>query len=166
MKISVIIPTHNRQNLLQEAVNSVLSQDFKQFEMIIVDDGSTDRNPQHLSRLDQRIRYLYTPNRGVSKARNTGIRAARGNFITFLDADDLWQPRKLKQQYHFMQQQRDAKICYTNSIWIRNNEQVTPPRHYLPCGGWIWEKLVACCFLGASTVMLKRALLEETGLFD
>lgn len=96
--VSVIIPTYNRAYCVVEAIESVLGQTFQDFELIVVDDGSTDATAEVLAPYVDRIRYIYQKNAGVSAARNTGIRAARGQWIAFLDSDDVWLPEKLEIQ--------------------------------------------------------------------
>lgn len=166
MKISVIITTFQRNNLLTEAINSVLNQEFKDYELIIVDDGSSDTSIHEYSCINSKIRYIYSSNCGISTARNIGMQAARSDLIAFLDADDVWLPEKLLVQYDFFQKHPESKICYTDSVWIRHKKCVNPPRNYLPRGGWIWNELLSCCFMGASTVMLRRDLCNEIGFFD
>lgn len=97
-RVSVIIPTFNRARCVGEAIESVLSQSFHDFELIVVDDGSTDDTPAVLARFGTRVRVLRQPNRGVSAARNTGVLAAQGEWVAFLDSDDLWVPGKLEVQ--------------------------------------------------------------------
>jgi glycosyltransferase involved in cell wall biosynthesis len=92
--VSVIIPTYNRGWIVQEAVDSVLAQDFSDYELIVVDDGSDDNTPEILKAYGRQITILHQPNKGVSAARNRGIAAAAGRFIAFLDSDDLWLPKK------------------------------------------------------------------------
>jgi len=96
--VSVVVPTYNRAHCIIEAVESVLCQDWKDLECIVVDDGSTDDTRKRLEPYFEKIRYLYQQNSGVSTARNTGIKAARGEWIAFLDSDDIWEPDKLKIQ--------------------------------------------------------------------
>ena len=93
--MSVIIPTYNRGWILKEAVESVLAQDFTDYELIVVDDGSTDDSREILNSFGQKIIVLRQPNQGVSAARNRGIAAARAQLVALLDSDDLWLPQKL-----------------------------------------------------------------------
>jgi len=111
--ISVIIPTFNRARYVTKAIDSVLAQTYKDYEIIVVDDGSTDNTRQVLSPYMERIRYIYQDNAGVSAARNAGIRDAKGEWIAFLDSDDLWLPRKLACQMDYMSIV-GAKVCFTN----------------------------------------------------
>src|SRR5271165_7143352 len=96
--ISVVIPTYNYGRYVPQAVESVLAQTFKDFEIIVVDDGSTDDTPQQLEPYQDRIRVHKQANQGVSAARNAGVRLARAALVAFLDADDVWHPRKLEIQ--------------------------------------------------------------------
>jgi glycosyltransferase involved in cell wall biosynthesis len=118
--VSVIIPTFNRGWILKEAVDSVLAQDYKGFELIVVDDGSTDNTSEILASYGNDIRVLFQENKGVSASRNRGIAETSGQFIAFLDSDDLWLPQKLSTQVEFYNQMPDALICQTEEIWIRD----------------------------------------------
>jgi len=114
MKISVIIPTYNRKDYVTEAIDSVLAQDYLPFEIIVVDDGSTDNTRQKLVRYSGKIRYFHQYNKGVSAARNTGLKAARGDYIALLDSDDLWDKSKLKKQAEFLKQNPHIGFLFTD----------------------------------------------------
>ncbi|MCK5508758.1 MAG: glycosyltransferase family 2 protein, partial [Desulfobacterales bacterium] len=122
--VSVIIPTYNRGWILKETLNSVLAQDFTNFELIVVDDGSTDNTQDILNSYKENIIVLQQNNKGVSAARNMGITSASGRFIAFLDSDDLWLPKKLSIQVDFFNANTDALICQTEEIWVRNGIRV------------------------------------------
>jgi glycosyltransferase involved in cell wall biosynthesis len=117
-KVSVIIPTYNRANFVTEAIDSVLSQTFLDYELIVVDDGSTDDTKDVLLRYEGRIKYIYQPNSGVGAARNAGVRCAVGEWLAFLDSDDTWLPEYLSCQMD--RAKVDPRICthMTNSIRI------------------------------------------------
>ena len=119
-QISVIIPTYNRGWILKEAVDSVLSQHYTDFELIVVDDGSTDNTLALLQTYKGRLKILQQENLGVSAARNLGIENSCGQYIAFLDSDDLWLPEKLSFQLEFFILHREALICQTEEMWIRN----------------------------------------------
>ena len=121
VEVSIIIPTYNRGWIIKEAIDSVMAQDYRDFELIIVDDGSTDNTPAILHSYRDEILVFRQENQGVSAARNRGLAAASGDLIAFLDSDDLWLPQKLKRQVDFFNSNPDAFICQTEEIWIRNN---------------------------------------------
>ena len=165
-EVSVILPTYNRGWILKEAIDSVLAQDFRDFELIVVDDGSTDNTPQILDSYHQDLVVVRQPNRGVSAARNRGIAAAGGGLIAFLDSDDLWLPRKLSSQVVFFNSNPEAVINQTEEIWIRNGVRVNPKTRHLKPSGMIFEPSLALCLVSPSAVMMKRSLFDEVGLFD
>ncbi len=164
--VSVIIPTYNRGWVLGEAVESVLAQDYADYELIVVDDGSTDATESVLQPYEERIRIFRQKNRGVSAARNTGIRAASGMLIAFLDSDDLWLPAKLGHQVAFFQQHPDAVACQTEETWIRNGVRVNPGKRHRKPSGMIFEPSLELCLVSPSAVMTRRTLFDQVGLFD
>ena len=164
--VSVIIPTYNRAAMLKEAIDSVLAQDYSDFELIVVDDGSTDNTPDLLNGYRDNVNWLRQHNQGVSAARNRGVAAASGKFIAFLDSDDLWLPAKLTVQTEFMKSNRDVLICQTEEIWIRNGVRVNPGKRHRKQSGMIFERSLALCLVSPSAVMVRRGLFEEFGLFD
>lgn len=165
--VSVIIPTFNRARKVARAVSSVLEQTVSHTEIVVVDDGSTDDTAQALAPFHDRITFIAHPrNRGVSSARNTGIRASRGSMIAFLDSDDRWLPEKLSTQTAFFRRHPEAVICQTDEIWIRNGRRVNPGKRHLKPSGDIFEASLERCLVSPSAVMLKRSLVEEVGYFD
>ncbi len=165
-QVSVIIPTYNRAGCLRGAVDSVLAQEFRGFELIVVDDGSTDETPQLLREYGSSIRVLRQENRGVSAARNAGIAASRGELIAFLDSDDAWLPGKLARQVEFFRQNPEILICQTEELWVKNGRRVNPGQRHRKRGGMIFEPSLALCLVSPSAVMLRRELFEQVGLFD
>jgi len=164
--ISVIIPTYNRGWIVKEAIDSVLSQNFLDFELIVVDDGSTDNTKDILNAYKNNIKVLKHNNQGVSAARNKGISLASGMFIAFLDSDDLWMPDKLSMQVDFFNKNKEALICQTEEIWIRNNVRVNPKKRHKKLSGMIFEPSLCLCMVSPSAVMIKKELFEAVGLFD
>jgi len=164
--ISVVLPTYNRCLLLERAVDSVLNQTFRNFELIVVDDGSTDDTPALLESYGDRLRVIRQPNSGVSAARNQGIRQAGGRLIALLDSDDYWLPQKLTRQVAFFEKDPGAVICQTEEIWMRNGVRVNPKKRHRKFSGWIFEKCLPLCLISPSAVMLRKSLLDEVGLFD
>jgi len=166
-KVSVIIPTYNRLPMLKEALDSVLSQDFEDFELIVVDDGSTDGTAEVIKGYGGRVKLLqYPENRGVSAARNQGILKARGKYIAFLDSDDLWVKGKQKIQVAFLDDNPHYPLCYTDEIWIRKGRRVNPKFKHAKYSGWIFEKCLPLCTISPSSAMMRRALFSKVGLFD
>ena len=117
-KVSVIIPTYNRSKYVTKAIDSVLAQTYRDFEIIVVDDGSTDNTKEVLKPYTDRIKYLYQENTGVSAARNAGIRAAGGQWIAFLDSDDEWLPEKLSIQMDYLSRHNEIVAFITNVKFI------------------------------------------------
>jgi glycosyltransferase involved in cell wall biosynthesis len=165
-QVSVIIPTYNRAWCLREAVDSVLTQNFRDFELIVVDDGSTDDTPRLLQEYGDAIRVFRQENRGVSAARNAGISVSRGALIAFLDSDDLWLQGKLARQVEFFKAHADALICQTEEIWVRNGRRVNPGKRHRKRGGMIFEPSLDLCLVSPSAVMVRRELFDRVGLFD
>ncbi len=165
--VSVIIPTYNRADRVPRAVASVIEQTVQDTEILVVDDGSTDPTREALEPFLSRIFLLrHDRNRGVSAARNTGIRASTAPLIAFLDSDDRWLPGKLAAQVRFFEQHADAVACQTREIWVRRGRRVNPARKHLKPSGHIFEPSLKRCLVSPSAVMLRRSLLDEVGLFD
>lgn len=166
MNISVIIPTWNRADRLVEALQSVVAQTRPADEIIVVDDGSEDNTRACVLGKFPQVRYIYQPNRGVSSARNTGIRAARGDWIALLDSDDRWLPDKLEQQCLHLGAQPDYRIAHCDEIWIRNGVRVNPMRKHAKHGGHIFRHCLPLCAISPSAVLIHRELFDAVGLFD
>ena len=164
--VGVIIPTYNRGWIVKEAIDSVLEQDFSDYELIVVDDGSDDDTPAILKAYRNKITVLRQPNKGVSAARNRGIEAAMGSLIAFLDSDDLWLPRKLSAQVNFFKLHPEAVINQTQEHWIRNGIRVNPKKRHHKFSGMIFERSLALCLVSPSAVMLKKNLFGIVGVFD
>jgi glycosyltransferase involved in cell wall biosynthesis len=153
--------------MLKEAVESVLDQDFEDFELIVVDDGSTDGTADEIRRCGGRVKlFQHKENRGVSAARNTGILHARGKYIGFLDSDDLWVKGKLRIQVAFLDENPQYPLCYTDEIWIRKGKRVNPMRKHAKYSGWILEKCLPLCIISPSSALMRRTLFSRVGLFD
>ena len=164
--VSVVIPTFNRWPLVAEAVNSVLAQSYRDFEVIVVDDGSTDATASQLAKLASRLKLFVTERRGVSAARNFGVSQSRGRYIAFLDSDDLWLRRKLERQTRFMDEHPEFHICQTDEIWIRKGVRVNPRAIHQKTSGDIFKRSLELCLVSPSAVMMTRALFDRTGGFD
>ena len=169
-EVSVIIPTYNRRAMLLEAIDSVLAQSTPAFELIVIDDGSTDgtNETEHLARLAETIRIEIDriDHRGPSAARNRGVAIARAPLIAFLDSDDLWSPTKLERQLAFMRDHPACAISQTNEIWIRNGRRVNPGQRHRKRAGDIFIDSLRTCLIATSSVMIRAELFRSSGGFD
>ncbi|MBN1115004.1 MAG: glycosyltransferase [Oligoflexia bacterium] len=168
MKVSVIIPTFNRAYCLDRAVNSVLAQKYTDYELLIIDDGSTDNTEKKINyyrERDPRVRAFRNRNSGVSQARNLGILNARGSFIAFLDSDDEWLPGKLLCQMEFYEK-HEYSICHTDEIWIRNGNRVNQMHKHKKSGGCIFRQCLPLCCISPSSVIIRKDVFDRVGLFD
>ena len=165
-QVSVIITTYNRAAMVTEAVKSVLAQEMTDFELIVIDDGSTDETEERLSIYGSRLKYYQQENAGVSSARNRGLESARAPLVAFLDSDDLWLPAKLQVQHKYMMEHPEVHICQTEEIWWRNGRQVNPKRHHRKPSGDIFRRSLDLCLVSPSAVMMQRQLFEKVGYFD
>jgi len=166
MKISVIIPSWNRADRLAAALDSVRAQSLAAHEIIVVDDGSTDNTRELLGRHYPEVHYLYQQNAGVSCARNTGIKAASGDWIALLDSDDQWHASKLERQQQALLAQPGYRLCHCDEIWMRNGKRVNPMKKHAKSGGHIFRQCLPLCIISPSAVIIKRSLFDDTGLFD
>lgn len=164
--ITAIMPTYNRAATIRRACDSVLIQDFDDFELLIVDDGSDDSTQDIIASYGDRIRTIRQDNRGVSAARNRGIIASDSEFLAFIDSDDQWLPGKLRLQHEFMTQQRDLLISQTDEIWVRNGRRVNPGERHRKRGGDIFAPSLELCLISPSAVIMRRELFERYGIFD
>ncbi len=167
MNISVIIPTYNRANTLERALHSVINQTFPPYEIIVVDDASTDSTKEILKKYSDKIFHVINDaNKGVSFSRNAGIQRARGEWITFLDSDDEWDASKLKKQKDYHAVHPDELISQCDEIWIRNGVRVNPMDKHAKQGGWIFEACVPLCVVSPSAVIIHSEIFKKVGLFD
>ena len=166
-QVTVILPTWNRAKWLKTSIESVLSQTFQDFELIVVDDASTDSTGKILESYSGKIRTILLPeNLGVSAARNTAIVQSDSKWIAFLDSDDYWHAEKLEKQIKQTRLCPEYQIHFTDEIWIRNGIRVNPKNKHRKREGWIFKPSLALCLMAPSTVMLHRELLERHGMFD
>ena len=164
---SVVIPSFNRKPFLKKSIDSVLKQTFKDFELIVVDDGSTDSSILLVSEYTGKgLTYIRTQNRGVSHARNTGINSSRGKYIAFLDSDDTWKKDKLKHVFKYIKNFPEINFFHTEEIWIRQGEELKQNDKYKRYSGNIYKYCLPLCSIGMSTIVVKRTLLNKIGLFD
>lgn len=168
MYIDVIIPTFNRSSTLSRAIESVIAQTYKDFNLYIIDDGSTDNTKDIVTPylVEKNIHYLYQKNKGVSAARNFGIKNSSSPWISFLDSDDEWLPHKLETQINFHKNNPKYNFIHSNEIWIRNGKRVNAPKRFDKSSDNIFERSLATCLISPSTVLMKRSLGELFNFFD
>lgn len=168
--VSVIIPTHNRRDLLTRALASVLDQTVPATEIIVVDDGSDDGTFEMLLARDEceDVRVIRLPqNAGVSAARNAGIVDSKGEWLAFLDSDDTWLPEKLERQWSELRAQpRGCSVLHCDEVWIRNGRRVNPMKKHEKTGGYIYQACLPLCAISPSAVMVHRTVFAAVGLFD
>src|SRR5581483_4688288 len=169
-KVSVVIPTYNCEQYITATIDSVLTQTCPPSEIIVVDDGSTDRTAEILKPYEGRIRYLYQKNRGEPAARNLGIRNSREELIACLDADDLWLPRKLELQMPYFDRHPDCALVYTDTSSFDEsgvlNESLRVQFQQTFSSGNIFAQLFRETMFGSGTVVFRKACLEKVGWFD
>lgn len=171
MIVSVVIPVFNYARFLSRAIDSVLNQSYGNFEIIVVDDGSTDNTPLVASMYGDLIRYVPKKNGGVSSARNVGILQAKGQYIAFLDADDEWEELKISCQIDFMEKNYNYIMSYTDMSYVENgrlvHESFLHERSY-KClsSGWLFASLLQESFILPSTVIIRRECFDQVGYFN
>ena len=167
--VSIVIPAYNAMAYLQETLDSVWEQTFTDFEVIVVDDGSTDCIQEwfETTPLDSRLRLISQENQGSAGARNTGIQESRADYVAFLDADDLWAPTKLERQMNALERSPDAALVYTWST-LTNAAGVPTGRIFKSdAQGQVWADLILNNFVGCgSTPVVKRSYIQTLGAFD
>ena len=159
--ISCIVPVYNGQRFLKEALDSIFAQTYRPLEVIVVDDGSTDGTANVVAEYPQPIEYIHQANQGCPRARNRGIQAAKGDFITFLDSDDLWRSDKLSRQMDAFEAQPELAFCVTHikNFWMPEvaNQEATFRHH---------PKAQAVPGYISSTLLAKRSAFETVGLYS
>jgi glycosyltransferase involved in cell wall biosynthesis len=166
MKISVVIPAYQAADTIKNAIASVLAQDFTDFEILVVNDGSRDKTNSMVEAVsDERIRLLTHPtNRGAAAARNTGIRAARAELVAFLDADDVWSPEKLSEQVALMEDHPEYGGCVTGFRYeTEEGTSVEIPRKP---DSWLREFLKGCAVAPGTTLIVRRMCYDSVGYYD
>ncbi|MHB1052274.1 MAG: glycosyltransferase family 2 protein [Thiobacillus sp.] len=176
--VTVIIPSYNCEPYIAETINSVLNQSFTDIELIVVDDGSTDRTREIVASFGAPVRLVTQENARVCAARNRGISEAAGQYICLMDHDDYWFPHKLEQQVALLQAHPEAGVVYSAFIlWHADeNERFPEPASFdlesFPDGidselsGWIYHQFLLDCWMLTSTAMFRREVFERCGNFD
>lgn len=164
--VSVIIPVYNRTFSVRDAIESVLIQSVKPSEIIVIDDGSSFDMALYLKSYMQHIHLIkLNENKGVSFARNTGIKAASGEYIAFLDSDDLFLPKKLEYQINYMVE-NDLYISHTDEFWYRKDRWVNQGKSNKRYGGYIFDKILDKCRISPSSLIVHKSVFDEAGYFN
>jgi len=167
--VAVVIPSYNCAHYLAEAVDSVLAQTYRDFEVIVIDDGSTDNTAEVAARFGSRIRCIHQENRGLPAARNRGIRESQSPYIAFLDADDAWFPEKLAEQIPAFSADPEVGLVYSDLQVLYDDGQLAPSflgTRPLAASGYVFDRILRSGFIIPSSVVVRRAAIDNVGLFD
>jgi glycosyltransferase involved in cell wall biosynthesis len=165
--VSVIIPVFNGEKYLRASIESVLAQSIDDYELIVVDDGSTDGSPEIALTYGSRVSYVRKPNGGVASALNLGIREAKGRYISWLSHDDMFLPDKLEKQLAFLMQFKEYKACYTDYQIIDGAGNVirTVQTPWYPKPD-VFRALFAGMYINGSSMLIERTVFRKVGFFD
>ena len=168
MLISVIIPVFNGEKTIKETIYSILNQTFKDIELIVINDGSNDKSLEIINQIvDSRIKLFSYPNAGLSASRNRGIELAKGEYISFIDADDLWTTDKLELQWKALQENPQAAVAYSWTNYINESSQFIKSGRRIKANGDAFSKLLVTNFLeNGSNPLIRKKALEKIGGFD
>jgi glycosyltransferase involved in cell wall biosynthesis len=168
MLVSVVIPTYNSSLYLADALESVVGQTYKEFEIIVVDDGSTDDTEEVVRGFPFPIIYLKVSNGGPAKARNIGMINSQGEFVSFLDADDLWLPRKLEKQIKAFEADPALMMVFTEDLFLQKDKSFKKPfsKKKRLMRGDVVKNIFLFSYVGTPTVMIRRSIFKEVGYFE
>lgn len=169
-KVTVVIPAYNAMRYIAETMDTVLAQTYQDFEVLVVNDGSTDETPNWVNQISQKepkVRMVSQANKGLAGARNTGVANARGKYIAFIDADDLWERTKLEQQVNSLESNPKAGLCYTWTALADSEGRATGRVIASHAEGDVWQQMtemnIVCC---GSTPMIRRSCFDDVGEFS
>jgi len=166
LNISVVIPSYNRKDFLKRSIDSAINQTKKPLEIIVVDDGSTDGTETMIKIDYDFVKFIKQKNKGVSAARNIGIKVSIGEWICFLDSDDEWKKDKLEKQINAMKSNPGYKFFHSNEIWIKNGLRINQKKKHKKYGGDIFNKCLDMCRISPSSVMIDKTVFDEVGNFN
>lgn len=166
-KVSVVIPFYNGKEFIAQAINGILRQTYTDYEIIVMDDGSSDDSKKALECFDGKIRYFYQQNKGISSARNRAIKEAKGEYIALLDQDDIWYPEKLQKQVELMEKNKNLGLIYGDCHYINEKGEIISrvferQKYY---SGRIFKDLIMGNFIPIPTVLIRKSALDKVGLF-
>jgi glycosyltransferase involved in cell wall biosynthesis len=172
-RVSIVVPTYNHAQYIGQALNSVFEQTYKDFEVIVIDDGSTDNTRGAIQPFSNNLRYIYQKNSGRGAARQRGVEESHAEFIAFLDSDDIWFPRKLERQISYIQENGFSGLLHTKVIFItedgisrRKNRAYDKMYRHANKSGFSYVSLLYCCPLFMSSVVIPKGLILEAGGFS
>jgi glycosyltransferase involved in cell wall biosynthesis len=170
-RVSIIIPTYNCASYVGRAIDSVRAQTYKDYEILVVDDGSTDNTKDVVVQYGREVTYLYQQNQGVSAARNHAVSKASGELLAYLDADDMWYPEKLERQVAFLDTHQDCGMVHSEMSVINEQDEILHVRFYeethrsVPHGHCV-QQLLTRCHIQTLTVVERRNTFDRVGGFD
>ena len=162
--VDIIIPSYNRKRLLKRAVSSLYNQTYHNWRLFIVDDGSTDGTSKE-DYGDKSQLLSLNQNKGVSYARNYGIRQGRAEWIAFLDSDDEWLPDKLEKQIEYSHKQPNCSLIHCDELWLKKGQILNQKKHHKKQGGRIFIPCVDLCCISPSAALIKRKIFDQIGFF-
>ena len=166
-KVSIILPAYNGEKFIAEAIDSVLNQTYGDFEIIVVNDGSTDRTAEILSKYGGKIRVISQANAGIAQARNVAISNSKGEYLAFLDQDDIWLEDKLEKQMEIFDKDKDVGMVYSGTfVMTAGNAELKSFDLKKPYKGMVIEELLMNNFISTSAVVTKKECFDRVGLFD
>ena len=170
-RVSVILPAYNSMQWVSAAIDSVLNQGYRDYEVVVIDDGSTDQTADVLESYGRKIRCIYQANAGVSNARNRGLSVSTGEFIAYLDADDMWYSQKLECQIAFLDAHPQCGLVHSDVTVIDEQEKVIRARFNVETArpvpsGYCLQDLLRRCHIQVPSVIERRECIEEVGGFD
>ena len=155
--------------IIRKSCRSVFSSQrasHRDSEIIVIDDGSTDNTKDIVKSFGSKMKYHFQEHKGVSAARNLGLDLAQGDYIAFLDSDDLWKIEKISIQMSYMNAFPKAKVCYTEEIWMRSGVFVNPKKKHRKYSGWIFDRVLPLCLISLSSALFRSEVFAEIGKFD
>jgi glycosyltransferase involved in cell wall biosynthesis len=167
--VSIIVPTYNGVRYIAETIQSILQQTYKDFEIIVIDDGSTDETVQVIHSFGKKVRYFYQSNRGPASARNIGIQQAKGKYIALIDHDDLWLPNKLEKQVPILEKMPGVGLVYSDAFNFYTDSNECPNTCFdlkQPYAGKVFKYLFIGNFIPNLTVLVRKECFEKIGYFD
>ncbi len=163
--VSIVIPTYNREHCIGTALDSVMAQTFSDYEIVVIDDGSTDKTDRLVRTYGDRVRYHYQDNKGIAGARNAGILKSSGAFIAFLDSDDYWVSRKLERQMAMFEQHAEYGLVASQCSSVRLDGSFKH-KNRPGASGWMLQELFRKNFIRTSSAVIRREVFDAVGLFD